>query len=718
MKKLLVLALSITLLSALLGFGALSSTGASANEEPEIAIVLSPKNHDLKSDWDQDTATKINLNGSSATVDGAGAAASGGVITISAAGTYVVSGILTDGQIVVDATGDDRVHLILNGADITNRTGAAIYAPLCDKLILTLAEGTNNTVTDGGSNYTYSQIDNEEPNAAIFAKNDLTINGAGTLTVNAGFNNGIGTKDDLLIIGGNFIINAANHGLRGNDSIGIVSGAFNITAGSDGIRTNNDTDDEKGWIIVEDGVFDIKAAKDGIQAENTLTIINGVFNITSGGGSANAPARVSERFAGGAGGGGRANGAGGQPPTDGQSPMSGQAPISGQLLQPQTAATETDDESTSTKALKASKQVNIIGGDFTVDAEDDGIHSNGDIFISGGKFSIKTGDDGIHADNAVVVSGGDIDISLCYEGIESLGITISGGNVSIIASDDGLNAAAGESSDIFGGSKTQGEMPQDWQAEEMPDTPQDWQPGERADRQPGRQQGFARDDQPGMSPDGQPGMPRDGQPGMPRDGQQGRPQDGQQGRPQGGQGQQSGGMNEPRFNATEGAFIRISGGNINITASNDGIDSNGHVYIEGGLIKISAPSMGADGAIEMDGNFVLTGGQIIAAGSVYSLTTGSTQPILRVSYTSQQAMGDVITLKDSTGKTLLEYTSAMAYSASGFTSPLFKLGEKYSLFINGEKRLDVTLNELTTSIGEDGGAYSVGRGGAMGGRFW
>ena len=660
------------------------STGLTVNYDSNTRVVtmnalantaLAPKNHDLRSDWDNSSATIITLNGGAVLVEGSGATASGGVVTISQAGTYVVSGTLTNGQIVVDATKDDRVHLVLNGVEITNRTGAAIYAPVCDKLILTLADGTNNTVTDGGSNFSYTLVDDEEPNAAIFSKNDLTINGTGTLTVNAGFNNGIGTKDDLLIVSGNFIINAANHGLRGNDSVGIVSGMFDITAGSDGIRTNNDSNESRGWIHIEDGTFDIKAQKDGIQAENNLSITGGVFIITTGDGSANAPVRM------GGFGDGRQGGMGGMPPMGGQPPMNGRQP------QPQATVTETDDESTSMKALKARTQINITGGAFTIDAEDDGVHSDGDVFISGGNLSIKTGDDGIHADNAVVITGGVIDIPVCYEGIEGLSVTISNGTISIIASDDGINAASAGDSDIFGGGRTQGDFPQDWLQREMPEFPQgewpDQWPNQWPDRQPGRQPGF--------------------------------PQDSQQGRPQGGQGPQGGGMSEPRFSITDDAFIRISGGEIDIVASGDGIDSNGHVYIEGGLIKINGPSMGAEGAIEMDGDFIVTGGEIITAGSVYSLTEGSAQPLIRVSYTRQHDSGSLISVKDSDGVTLLEYTSKMAFTASGFTSPSFRTGQTYSVYINGEKCIDVTINDLTTSISDNGGAYSAGMGGRPGG---
>lgn len=689
------------------------STGLTVDYNGETRIVtmndlpnmtLEPKNHDLKSDWDDATATKINLSGNSATVEGSGATVSGGIITISAEGTYVVSGTLTDGQIIVDVTNEDRIHLILSGADITNQTGAAIHAPQCDKVVLTLADGSNNTVTDGGSNFAYTLVDSEEPNAAVFVKDDLTINGTGTLTVNAGFNNGIGTKDDLLIVSGNLIINAVNHGIRGNDSVGIMDGTFNITAGNDGIKTSNDKNENKGWVIIQGGTFDIKSQDDGIQAANTLTITGGVFNIMTGGGSANAPARIEERPSGG--------GMGNRQ----QNQASNQA---------QTPVITTGEETASMKALKAEKQLNITGGDFTIDAEDDGIHSNNNIFISGGKFSIETGDDGIHADNAVVISGGEINIPVCYEGIEGLSVTISGGDIKIIASDDAINAAGGESTG-HGAMRDGGQIG-------MPQNGMDMETTQKAmeiiraagtnelteeqlqalydlgltDEQITQMKSMAQGG-------GRGGMGGGQRPSMTQgEGQQGErssmPQDGQQGMP-------GGGMSEPRFAVTDGAFIRISGGTLDLWGRTDGIDSNGHVYLEGGTVRINGQSSGAEGALEMDGDFIVTGGELITAGSVYTPSSSSTQPMILLSYTSGQTVGSVITIKDSTGNILLEYTSKVAFTASGFTSPSFKIGETYSVFVNGEKRIDITLSGLTTSIGDDGGAYSTGRSGGMGGR--
>jgi hypothetical protein len=252
-----------------------------SDAQTTIPVSIDPKDEDLYSSWDSSNPTTIVLNGTTATVTGPGAKVSGGTITISAAGTYVVSGTLTDGSIVVNASNKDLVYLVLNGADITNKTGAAIYAPQCDKLILTLADGTQNKVTDGGAGFVYASVADEEPNAAVYVKDDLTINGNGALAVQAGFNNGIYSKDDLLVVSGTLTIDAKNHGLVGHDSVSIVDGVFSITSVGQGIRANKEGDTAAGWIILEGGTFKISATGDAIHATNGVTVLGGSFTIAT-----------------------------------------------------------------------------------------------------------------------------------------------------------------------------------------------------------------------------------------------------------------------------------------------------------------------------------------------------------------------------------------------------------------------------------------------------
>lgn len=386
-----------------------SDSAAGAQVTPLTAQI---SEEDTDSSWDAANATNINLNGTTISVQGTGAAANGGVLTITEAGTYVVSGTLSDGQIAVNATKDDLVRIVLNGADITNRTGAPLYASQCDKLVVILAEGSANTLTDGGENFVYANSADEEPNAALFCKDDLSINGAGTLTVNAGFNNGIGSKDDLVMVSGNFIVNAANHGLRGNDSLTIIDGSYQVTAGNDAMQTNNTEDADKGWLLIEGGSFELVAAHDAIQADTTLSLTGGDFEITTGGGAQNT-----------------------------------------------TTVNTSDTTSDSFKGLKTTGDLSISGGSYTIDSYDDCVHANGNVTITGGSFTLSTADDAIHADGDVTVNGGDINVTKSYEGIEGYNVTITNGNIQVTSSNDGINAVGEGGAEMGGGPMRQTASP-------------------------------------------------------------------------------------------------------------------------------------------------------------------------------------------------------------------------------------------------------------------
>lgn len=349
---------------------------------------------EISSPPDTANAVGVSLNGASISVDGPGAKAEGSTLTITEAGTYQLSGTLDDGQIVVNAPDSAKVYLLLSGANITSKTSAAIYCAQADKLIVTLADGSQNTLTDA-VDYTYADAAAEEPDAALFSKVDLEINGSGSLTVNGNFKNGVGTKDDLVIAGGSLTVSAKNDGLRGRDSVSVLDGSLNLTAGGDGIQSNNDEDTAKGWILIEGGNLTIDCANDGVQAETGLTVTGGTFSVKAGGGAARAQT---------------------------------------------TAASDTGSDSF--KGLKAGGDLMISGGTFTIDSYDDSIHSNGDIGITGGMFTLSTADDGVHADGNLDVNA-DINVLKSYEGLEGTNVTISGGKIDIFSDDDGINAAGG-----------------------------------------------------------------------------------------------------------------------------------------------------------------------------------------------------------------------------------------------------------------------------------
>lgn len=398
-----------------------------------------PAEKDSGVSWDTETAVKIALNGDSASVEGDGATVDGTTVTITQAGAYLLSGTLTDGQVVVDAGKDDTVTLVLDGASISCSTSAAIYSKQAGLTALVLNEGTENTVSDGT---VYAYADGEdEPDAAIFAKDSLTIAGGGSLTVSGNYNNGVGSKDDLEIAGGVLNITAANDGLRGRDSITVVDGTLTVDAQGDGMQANNDEDAEKGWIDLQGGTVQITAGNDGVQAETALTVAGGTYTITTGGGSANAPAHTQTGPGGGRTGGGR-------PPQAADASETVSTPAV--EAQPLSAASDVPAEQTadnttkeSQKGLKAGTALLIGGGTCTIDSADDAVHSNGSLTVTGGTCTVSTGDDGFHADGALTVEDGTIAIGTSYEGLEGATVDIKGGDIRLTASDDGINAAGG-----------------------------------------------------------------------------------------------------------------------------------------------------------------------------------------------------------------------------------------------------------------------------------
>lgn len=393
-----------------------------------ISALVTYDNDDNYSDWKNENPSYIELKGAAVDIKGSGAEVKDSKITITAAGVYVISGKLDNGQIVVDVQDKGTVRLVLNGVEINSADNAPIYVKNAGKTILTLQDGTENFISDGAK-YVLEDASTDEPNAAIFSKDSLTINGNGTVTVRGNYNNGITTKDDLKITGGNIKINSVDDGLMGRDMVAIKDGNIVIEAGGDGIKSSNDSDASKGLIAIEGGSFDIKSGKDGIQAETFLLINSGTFAITSGGGSANAKVKANDM-----GQGQRGN------PDNGTSATQNTA-----------TNTTTTTEEQSMKAMKASIDIAINGGTFNIDSADDAIHSNSNVAIAGGDFTITAGDDGIHADSSIVVEGGKINIAKSYEGIESATITISAGEIHIIASDDGINIAGGNDGSAVNG---------------------------------------------------------------------------------------------------------------------------------------------------------------------------------------------------------------------------------------------------------------------------
>ena len=223
--------------------------------------------------WDSSSEVTIDLSNPTATD---GVTVSDGVITITKAGNYRLSGTYS-GQVKVEAADSDMVRLILNNTTITNSTGAAINVVEADEVVIYTASGSTNTVSDGSS---YSDTASGSPDAAIYSKSDLTLAGEGTLKVEGNYEEGIHTTDGLVIASGTLEVTAANTGIKGKDYVDILDGTVTVTATKDGIKATNDTDGNRGWVRLSGGTVNISAGDDGFKAERVLEISGGTLNIT------------------------------------------------------------------------------------------------------------------------------------------------------------------------------------------------------------------------------------------------------------------------------------------------------------------------------------------------------------------------------------------------------------------------------------------------------
>ena len=247
-------------------------------EEMQAAIDITDMftKRDLAGNYDESEAVKITLSGKTAACNSSNVQIEDGVVTIKAAGVYVLSGTLTDGTIVVDAGDDDKVQLVLDGVSIMAADYAAIYAKNADKVFVTLAEGAGNSLTVSGD---YVQTDDNNVDAVIFAKCDLTLNGTGSLTVKDNTGHGIVSKDDLVVTGGTYTIYSQDHCLNGKDSVRIADGTFNLSCDEDGIHAGND-DQQDGYVYIEGGDINISVGDDAIHAEGLLIITGGDIDVS------------------------------------------------------------------------------------------------------------------------------------------------------------------------------------------------------------------------------------------------------------------------------------------------------------------------------------------------------------------------------------------------------------------------------------------------------
>ena len=607
------------LVAALLALAAVAGSGEGLGTRlPEIGDYFTER--DLSGEWDA-TATPIELTGDTAVCASHVVSVEGGTITIVDGGTYVLSGTLEDGCVIVDVKDDERVQLVLNGVSITSADSAAILVKQADKVFITLAEGTENALANGGS------FADEAVGAVIFSDEDLSFNGTGSITISSPAGDGIDGKDDVKFASGTYVITAAGRGIDANDSVRIAGGSYTIVSGGDAIRAKHSSNESLGYVYIWDGIFELTAGGGAGEMKAQEFSAMGFAGGFGRGGMTRRDFEGSEdmtppefsgtegenmtppEFSG-------TEGKGMTPPNfaEGEAGMPG---FPGGM-EPDVGGESAEDEaaSVSAKGIRASDDLIILGGSFDIDSLDDALHADGSVTIAGGSIEAASGDDGIHADATLSVLDGSVNITQSSEGLEGEVIAVSGGDIYVRASDDGLNAS---------GSSGEGET----------------------------------------------------------------------------------------FAAQEGVLIDISGGTLYVNADGDGIDSNGDITISGGTVVVSGPENGANGSLDYNGTATVTGGTVIAAGAsgmAENFSEGSTQAAFLVGLNGGAG---TINVSDADGNEILSAELEKGYATVVVSSPELIVGETYTV-ASGEASAEITLTDTVTGA-DAGGMGGMGDMRGMGG---
>lgn len=380
---------------------------------------------DYDDSYDENNCVLIKLNGDTVQCSDASVTIDGSTVTVTQEKDYLVTGTLNDGMIIVDAPDTAKPRIILKDADITSKTSAPVYVRSADKLFITLAAGSSNSLSNSGE---FKSIDENNIDSVIFSKEDLTVNGAGSLKISSPSGKGIVSKDDLVLTGGVITADCSSHILDANDSVRLDGVKLGGTAGKDVIHCENSDDTSLGFVYSKGCDITADAQSNGISAGAYILLDGGSFNFVCGGGSENGEDKSQNQGFGGRG--------------DRNAPPNQQATV-------QESSETDDDSSVDTKAVKAEGDITLNNCTITADSADDCIHSNGTVTVSGATLNLSSGDDAVHSDESLTINDGNINVSTSYEGLESLAIEIKGGELSINATDDGINSAGGKDESGF-----------------------------------------------------------------------------------------------------------------------------------------------------------------------------------------------------------------------------------------------------------------------------
>ena len=681
------------------------------------------KSGDMYERWTAGKSVLVKADGENVEIDedAVGITCDGTDISVTLPGTYVFEGNL-NGTLTVNVSEKAKVRLILNGFEITSSDGPAIRILEGDRVTISLEDDTENVVTDSE---TYSD---ETLSSAIYSKSDLIFNGNGKLKVNANHADAIASKDDLRIVSGEYVINAVDDGIVGKDRLKIKDGKFTVTSGGDALKTTNIEKVDRGFIYIANGTFKLTSGDEAMDATSSIRIDDGDFTVLTGEGSANSAHSTHQGFGSQGGPGGMEFGHGGFPgdmPDDSDpmtystirnpEEMAGNA-LSGGFMKLSSEESQTDDTSglseeeaatadamadefddtdtvdtiATAKGFKCEGVLEIRGGSFVIDAEDDALNGGYQVIISGGTLTIRAGDDGIHADDTIDISDGEITIENSYEGLEAVNINISGGNTSVTATDDGVNASGGMNSSTIASGTNAGASGSDKSSEGTASGSTDTDASGSDKPAEGAASGSTDTGDAGDNkPAGGPGMSGDGS--------------GPAGNPNGMRGM--GGM----FEESSG-YLTITGGKLYVNSGGDGLDANTDIKQTGGEVIVEGPTDNGNGSLDYGNSYKMNGGTLTATGSsgmLQSISEESKSYAVTVLFTDNVAVGTTISLRKSNGKEIASITTTKVTETFQFAGKGLKKGGTYTLYCDDEEICTITLTGKVTTVDDSGTETSV-----------